>query len=101
MSRQNQWRIVPPFLLRNSPTCRYHFRPKHDFLIKAASESFGSIQAFARRADTEVSRLDIGILNQGMRTADLSVVPENGHENLVRVDYLSTMLLSILLPFPN
>lgn len=60
-------------------------------------ESYDSIQAFARRADAELTRLDIAILNAGMQTAYFSVIPNTGHETLVQVNYLSTVLLALLL----
>jgi NAD(P)-dependent dehydrogenase (short-subunit alcohol dehydrogenase family) len=60
-------------------------------------ESYDSIQAFAHRAETELSRLDIAILNAGLQIADFTTVPSTGHEKLVQVNYLSTMLLGILL----
>ncbi|XXG98037.1 hypothetical protein Hte_004354 [Hypoxylon texense] len=60
-------------------------------------ESYSSIRAFSRRADAELSRLDIAILNAGMQTAYFGVVPDTGHETLVQVNYLSTVLLALLL----
>jgi NAD(P)-dependent dehydrogenase (short-subunit alcohol dehydrogenase family) len=60
-------------------------------------ESYDSIQAFARRADAELSSLDIAILNAGMQAADFNIIPSTGHEKLIQVNYLSTMLLGILL----
>jgi len=60
-------------------------------------ESYDSIQDFTRRASAELPRLDIAILNAGMQTADFTVVESTGHEKLVQVNYLSTMLLGILL----
>lgn len=59
-------------------------------------ESYDSIQAFARRAEL-TSRLDMAILNAGTQIADFTTVPATGHEKLVQVNYLSTMLLAILL----
>ncbi|KAF7555010.1 hypothetical protein G7Z17_g2481 [Cylindrodendrum hubeiense] len=59
-------------------------------------ESYDSIQAFARRAELS-SRLDIAILNAGTQIADFTIVSTTGHEKLVQVNYLSTMLLGILL----
>ncbi|KAH7000600.1 hypothetical protein EDB80DRAFT_649763 [Ilyonectria destructans] len=59
-------------------------------------ESYDSIQAFARRAEL-ISRLDMAILNAGTQIADFTIVPTTGHEKLVQVNYLSTMLLAILL----
>jgi NAD(P)-dependent dehydrogenase (short-subunit alcohol dehydrogenase family) len=60
-------------------------------------ESYDSIQAFARRAYSELSRLDIAILNAGMQTADFNIVLSTGHEKYIQVNYLSTMLLGLLL----
>lgn len=59
-------------------------------------ESYDSIQAFARRA-VELSGLDIAILNAGMQTAHFATVAATGHEKYVQVNYLSTMLLAVLL----
>ncbi|KAI0160842.1 hypothetical protein GGR52DRAFT_561903 [Hypoxylon sp. FL1284] len=60
-------------------------------------ESYASIQNFARRAGTELSRLDLAILNAGMQTASFGVVVGTGHETPVQVNYLSTVLLALLL----
>jgi NAD(P)-dependent dehydrogenase (short-subunit alcohol dehydrogenase family) len=59
-------------------------------------ESYDSIQALARRAD-ELARLDIAILNAGIQAAYFTTVPATGHEKYIQVNYLSTMLLAILL----
>ncbi|KAI0844414.1 hypothetical protein F5Y00DRAFT_256016 [Daldinia vernicosa] len=60
-------------------------------------ESYDSIRALVCRAHSELPRLDIAILNAGMQTAELDIVPMTGHERLVQVNFLSTMLLAILL----
>ncbi|KAI8627607.1 hypothetical protein F5Y19DRAFT_173544 [Xylariaceae sp. FL1651] len=60
-------------------------------------ESYTSIQAFARRAETELRRLDIAILNAGLQTGTFETIPSTGHERYIQVNYLSTMLLAILL----
>lgn len=60
-------------------------------------ESYDSIQAFTRRAEVELVRLDIAILNAGVQGADFVTVPSTGHEKLIQVNYLSTALLAILL----
>lgn len=60
-------------------------------------ESYDSIETFSRRADAEISRLDIAILNAATQTAQFSMVTSTGHEKLVQVNYLSTMLLVVLL----
>jgi len=59
--------------------------------------SYESIQAFARRASSDLQRLDMAILNAGMLTTEFSLVPGTGHEVMVQVNYLSTFLLAILL----
>ncbi|KAI1441906.1 hypothetical protein F5Y02DRAFT_410533 [Annulohypoxylon stygium] len=60
-------------------------------------ESYDSIQTFIYRVKAKLPRLDIAILNAGMQAAQFSVVPGTGHERLIQVNYLSTMLLGILL----
>lgn len=52
---------------------------------------------FAAQAEQDLSRLDIVILNARVFGSGFNIVPETGHENSVQVNYLSTMLLSILL----
>lgn len=58
--------------------------------------SYESIQAFAKRAET-LPRLDIAILNAGLAGAKFETAPSTGHEMTFQVNYLSTMLLAILL----
>ncbi|KAK4495905.1 hypothetical protein PRZ48_013173 [Zasmidium cellare] len=60
-------------------------------------ESYDSVQAFARRADKELTRLDMAILNAGMMTFKFGLVKGTGHETMVQVNYLSNALLSLLL----
>jgi NAD(P)-dependent dehydrogenase (short-subunit alcohol dehydrogenase family) len=60
-------------------------------------ESYDSIRSFAHRADTELSRMDIVILNAGLQLGHFQTVPSTGHEKLIQVNYLSTMLLAILM----
>jgi len=60
-------------------------------------ESYDSIREFARRAEAELDRLDIVILNAGMQVKDFTLVSGTGHEKYIQVNYLSTMLLGILL----
>ncbi|KAK4948642.1 hypothetical protein LTR10_012646 [Elasticomyces elasticus] len=59
--------------------------------------SYDSIRAFVARVDKELSRLDVAILNAGLGFGDFKLVPSTGHEETVQVNYLSTMLLAILL----
>ncbi|KAE8370547.1 hypothetical protein BDV27DRAFT_152139 [Aspergillus caelatus] len=59
--------------------------------------SYDSIRAFVRRTESQLSRLDIVILNAGLQNPHFGVDPSTGHEETVQVNYLSTVLLSILL----
>ncbi|KIX92142.1 uncharacterized protein Z520_12135 [Fonsecaea multimorphosa CBS 102226] len=59
--------------------------------------SYDSIQAFIQRAESDLSRLDIVILNAGRWTYNFNTVPGTGHEELFQINYLSTVLLAILL----
>ena len=59
--------------------------------------SYDSIRAFAARVDEKLSRLDIAILNAGIGFHDFKIVPATGHEETIQVNYLSTMLLAVLL----
>jgi NAD(P)-dependent dehydrogenase (short-subunit alcohol dehydrogenase family) len=59
--------------------------------------SYDSIQAFTHRAETELSRLDIVILNAGIYKWKFATVPSTGHEETIQINYLSTALLAILL----
>lgn len=58
--------------------------------------SYNSIQGFVKRAD-KLPRLDIAILNAGLARMEFVLNPETGHEETIQVNYLSTMLLAILL----
>ncbi|KAG0649237.1 Short chain dehydrogenase [Hyphodiscus hymeniophilus] len=59
--------------------------------------SYDSIQAFVHRVEKDLVRLDIVILNAGLAKQDLSVVESTGHEESIQVNYISTVLLSILI----
>ena len=58
--------------------------------------SYISIQSFARRADT-LPRIDIVILNAGVMKLAFNTIPSTGHEETLQVNYLSTILLALLL----
>jgi len=58
--------------------------------------SYPSIQAFCRRAEAELPRLDITILNSGLMHLKFTK-SETGHEEILQVNYLSTFLLAILM----
>ncbi|KAI1644599.1 NAD(P)-binding protein [Daldinia loculata] len=59
-------------------------------------ESYDSITAFAKKCET-LPRIDIAILNAGLRCDNFTVVEATGHEKTFQVNYLSTILLAILL----
>lgn len=59
-------------------------------------ESYKSIQAFVDRCKT-LPRIDIVILNAGLQKPSYITVAETGHETMMQVNYLSTILLAILL----
>jgi NAD(P)-dependent dehydrogenase (short-subunit alcohol dehydrogenase family) len=58
---------------------------------------YDSIQAFAHRAESQLSRIDIVLLNAGVIRPNFTTVKSTGHEECLQVNYLSTMLLAILL----
>ncbi|KUJ15198.1 NAD(P)-binding protein [Mollisia scopiformis] len=58
--------------------------------------SYESIQSFARRA-AALPRLDIAILNAGLARMEFVTNAKTGHEEVMQINYLSTMLLAILL----
>lgn len=58
---------------------------------------YDSIQDFARRIENQLPRLDIAILNAGLAKLKYGTVPSTGHEEILQVNYLSTVFLAILL----
>lgn len=58
---------------------------------------FQSVKQFADRVDCEVGRLDIAVLNAGLWNRDYTLVEEEGWEETLQVNTLSTTLLAILL----
>jgi NAD(P)-dependent dehydrogenase (short-subunit alcohol dehydrogenase family) len=58
---------------------------------------YDSVQAFARRVEAQLSRVDIVILNAGLSRLNFHAVKSTGHEECLQVNYLSTMLLTLLL----
>lgn len=59
-------------------------------------ELYESVQAFAKRCDSELTRLDAVILNAGMADMEMKLT-SSGHEKIMQVNYWSTALLGILL----
>ncbi|OKL57911.1 hypothetical protein UA08_06444 [Talaromyces atroroseus] len=58
--------------------------------------SYNSIQAFCRRVQADLPRLDITILNAGAIKGEFGLC-STGHEEVIQVNYLSTFLLAILM----
>ncbi|KAI1446794.1 NAD(P)-binding protein [Annulohypoxylon stygium] len=58
---------------------------------------YDSIQDFARRVESQLPRLDIVVLNAGVMNLKYATVPSTGHEEIVQINYLSTVLLATLL----
>ncbi|KAF2670597.1 short-chain dehydrogenase [Microthyrium microscopicum] len=58
--------------------------------------SYDSIQAFVQNI-SKLPRIDIAILNAGMVAPEFVINEATGHERVIQTNYLSTMLLSILL----
>ncbi|KIX02097.1 uncharacterized protein Z518_08036 [Rhinocladiella mackenziei CBS 650.93] len=59
--------------------------------------SYESIQTFVCRVDSQLSRIDIAILNAAVSNFGFTAVPSTGHEESIQVNYLSTMPLATLL----
>jgi NAD(P)-dependent dehydrogenase (short-subunit alcohol dehydrogenase family) len=61
-------------------------------------ESFSSVQTFAARAERELNRIHVAVLNAGLGKLKFERVDEGGgHETTIQVNYLATALLSLLL----
>jgi NAD(P)-dependent dehydrogenase (short-subunit alcohol dehydrogenase family) len=58
---------------------------------------YDSIQSFVSRVSSQLSRVDIVILNAGVLQLNFTTVKGTGHETDIQVNYLSTVLLAILL----
>nr|QJQ82459.1 BisE [Biscogniauxia sp.] len=59
-------------------------------------ESYDSIRAFVGRCET-LPRIDFAILNAAIAKQDFTTVSATGHETMMQVNYLATVLLTILL----
>ncbi|KAI0169288.1 NAD(P)-binding protein [Hypoxylon sp. FL1284] len=62
-------------------------------------ESWASIMAFAKRVSKELDRVDIVLLNAGLKRLEFSRSP-TGHEAHVQINHLGMALLSLLLVDP-
>jgi NAD(P)-dependent dehydrogenase (short-subunit alcohol dehydrogenase family) len=58
---------------------------------------YDSIQAFTRRVEGQSWCADIVILNAGVMNLSYNAVKSTGHEETIQVNYISTILLAILL----
>lgn len=59
--------------------------------------SYDSIHGFVEIVKRELSRLDIVVLNAGLRKNSFGLSEHTGHDEVVQVNYISTVLLSVLL----
>ncbi len=59
--------------------------------------SYDSIRSFVKRVEDDLPRLDIAVLNAGLTKFKFDLLPSTGHEELMQINYLSTVLLSTLL----
>jgi NAD(P)-dependent dehydrogenase (short-subunit alcohol dehydrogenase family) len=62
---------------------------------------YDSITAFARRVESQLSRIDIVLLNAGVTRLNFTTAKSTDHGECLQVNYLSTMLLAILLLRPS
>lgn len=60
-------------------------------------ESYESIQAFVRKCDAELPRMDYVVLNAGIGPIAFATTRSTGHETTIQVNHLSTALLTLLL----
>ncbi len=60
-------------------------------------ESYDSVQAFVRKCQGNLSRIDIVILNAGLSPLKFATVPATGHEKAIQVNHISTVFLTVLL----
>ena len=73
-------------------------RSKFDIQVwELDMSSYDSIQAFARRVDTELPRVDYVLLNAGVMALRFRKIATTGHEEMLQINFLSTMLLLVLL----
>lgn len=59
--------------------------------------SYDSVQSFAKRVWSHLPRVDIALLNAGIIKFTFNKVASTGHEETLQVNYLSTVLLALLL----
>lgn len=76
-------------LLKDHPTCSVE-------VWALDMDSFDSVTTFGKRAQ-ELDRLDIVLLNAGVKKQEWERSSTTGHETTIQVNHLSTALLSLLL----
>lgn len=60
-------------------------------------ESYESIEAFVRKCETDLHRIDGAILNAGISPLKFAKSSSTGHERTIQINHLSTALLAVLL----
>jgi NAD(P)-dependent dehydrogenase (short-subunit alcohol dehydrogenase family) len=65
-------------------------------VLQLDMSSYDSIRTFVAQVE-KFERIDIAILNAGVRKTKPEIVPSTGHEETIQVNYISTVLLCILL----
>ena len=76
-------------LLKSNPQCNVE-------VWELDMDSFSSIMAFGERAQT-LDRLDIALLNAGVKKPEYTQNQLTGHETTIQVNHLATSLISLLL----
>lgn len=81
---------------RGASTLRQCFTSAKIDVWKLEMASYESIQYFAKKCES-LQRIDIALLNAGLAPGEFRICPETGHEEGTQVNYLSTMLLAVLM----
>ncbi|KAK3323309.1 hypothetical protein B0T19DRAFT_462814 [Cercophora scortea] len=63
----------------------------HLILVQLNMASYASIQAFVRRVETELTCLDLVLLNAGLINTEFRTVPETGHEEVIQRPLLPSL----------
>jgi NAD(P)-dependent dehydrogenase (short-subunit alcohol dehydrogenase family) len=75
-----------------------HVNPSATIQVWALDmELYDSIQAFVRKCDAELSRIDYTVLNAGLMNLEPVTTKATGHDQVIQVNHISTILLTILL----
>lgn len=79
-------------LIKTNPSCTVE-------VWELDMDSFDSVMAFGKRAQ-DLDRLDVALLNAGVKKTEYSQNKLTGHETTIQVNHLATALLSLLLLAP-